>query len=327
MKRLPYASRPIQGEGLASWTARLEPAAFCVWLGVRDIADISPTSPVVGELATIAGLALEDVAMLVQAAPSGGRPWKAAPNASGLCGAACPVCCREAADAGQDHWWPAESEALLRVSCPRHRCGLVTLDELVLMQSPHGLRLMLPSDRPLGANRRNEPLTDPILETEAVIAGCLGGRRPGCTWRLQSPADLLKSVDVLIHYILCAPINELPFAHAFEAETVHGSDVFRLSPSSPRHGVSSIQGQSARTRRNTLAALYALLREPATLVGDVAESRRWKTAADSRGPYRLLVESLSRAGREQFSADLPNLPPAIALAARAALAAARFELG
>jgi hypothetical protein len=333
VKRLPYAPRPIEGEGLASWTARLavhnfvEPAAFCDWLGVRDIADVAPTSEVVAQLAALAGIALDEVRGLVRAGPCGGRVWKADPNAFGLRGGACPTCCREAAEAGQDHWWPAESEALLRVSCPRHRCGLVTLDQLVLLRSPQGLRLMLPSDIPLGANRRNEPLVDPVLEMEAAIAGCLAGQRPSGAWRLQSPTQLLESVEVLIHYVLCAPIDELPFAHTFDAEPVRGGDVFRVSPSSPRRGVSSVQGQSARTRRNTLAALHALLASPSALTGDVAESRQWRTAPDSHGPYRLLIQNLGREGRARLKTEVPHLTAAIVAAARDALAAAAFENG
>jgi hypothetical protein len=267
----------------------------------------------------MAGLAVDEVTTLVEASPPGDRGWKADPKALGLRGGTCPVCCREAADAGQDHWWPAESEALLRVSCPSHQCALVMLEDLVLARTPKGLRLMVADDLPLGAHRRNERLADPVLAMEAAIAACLDGRPPGSAWRLREPAELLRSVDLLIDYVFYAAIGELPFAHAFDLTSNPGGGVFRLSPARARRGVSSLQRQPGRTRRNALAALQSLLATPAHFTGEVVESRGWRAPPDGQGPYRLLAENLDREGRERLGRDLPRLLVGISSAAKAAL--------
>ncbi|CAN7659962.1 TniQ family protein [Phenylobacterium sp. LjRoot225] len=331
LKPLPYAPRPIRGEGLASWTARLavhnfvEPAAFAEWMGAAGKARETPTSEVLRRLAVLSRLPVEDLAPLVASSASSGRAWQVAPNASGLRGGACPVCCREAAEAHQDHWWTGESEDLLRVSCPRHRCRFAGLGQLILTRTPQGLRLMLPSNQPLGAGRTNEPLEASVLEMEAAIAGCHLGHSPGSGWRLQCPATLLRSVEVLIGYVLCAPVGCLPFAQAFDTLESKGRDVFGLTPAMCRRGVASLQGQSIRTRCNALAALQALLAQPSALVGEAAEETGWRTASDDRGPYRALAEYLGREGRAELAGDLEDLPPALAGPAIAAIEDAELD--
>jgi hypothetical protein len=124
--RLPFAPRPIEGEGLSSWTARLaahnfvDPTAFWSWLDVGGIDDVAPSVKTIGRLAEATGLAITEIAALATRGGSLRPGWSLNAHDHGLRGAACPSCCRDAADAGRDHWWPAESQAVMWVSCLVH---------------------------------------------------------------------------------------------------------------------------------------------------------------------------------------------------------------
>ena len=146
--RLPYAPRPMSGEGLSSWTARLAAHNYVdlptlwTWLGIDPIDDLRPSPSTFERLAEISGLPTTSIANLC--IPQARRPtWAAALDSNGRRGGACPVCCREAAAEGRDHWWPAQSTMLLWVSCPVHRCTLVDLDGLAFTPMSGVLRLCL----------------------------------------------------------------------------------------------------------------------------------------------------------------------------------------
>jgi len=85
-------------------------------------------------------------------------------------------------------------------------------------------------------------------------------------------------------------------------------------------GLAALQGRSVRSRRNVLSALAALLSRPALLEGEIAEVLSWRTAPDSQGPYRTLVEHIGRDGRRRLKTALQHLPTVIAVPAAAALA-------
>ncbi len=99
MTSLPYAPRPISEEGISSWIARLavhnfmEPAAFCDWLGIRGITDLSQ-GDMTHALAAKTGLSPEAVSAVMAASSAVPRHWQGTTDERGLRGAACPACCR-----------------------------------------------------------------------------------------------------------------------------------------------------------------------------------------------------------------------------------------
>lgn len=323
--RLPYAPRPMTGEGLSSWTARLaahnyvDLRTFWTWLGIDPIDDLRPTPCTVEGLAEVSGLPTATIANLC--IPQARRPaWMASLGTNGSRGGACPACCREAAVQGRDHWWPALSTMLLWVSCPIHRCTLVDLDGLAFVPIDGVLKLTRQDGGALGASRTPRMLSGRTLALEAALANAVAGLPIGSGWRVRSARSLLQATEILIDLILYKESGQTPFAWLFEPERIGGPFILSLQASDPIKGLGALQGRSVRSRRNVLSALAALLSRPARLEGEIAEILSWRTAPDSQGPYRTLVDHIGRDGRHRLEAALQHLPEAIALPAAAALA-------
>jgi len=323
--RLPYAPRPMPGEGLSSWTARLaahnyvDLPTFWAWLGIDPIDDLRPSPTTVERLAEVSGLLTATIANLC--APQARRPsWTVESGTDGRRGGACPVCCREAAAEGRDHWWPAQSMMLLWVSCPIHRCALVDLDGLAFTPIGGVLKLTRQDGGALGAPRTSRVLNERTLALEAALASALAGLPIGPGWRVRSARSLLEATEILIDLVLYKDAGQTPFAWLFEPERIGGPFILSLQASEPIKGLEALQGRSVRSRRNVLSALAALLGRPARLEGEIAEVLSWRTAPDHQGPYRTLVDHIGRDGRRRLETALPHLPEAIALPAAAALA-------
>lgn len=323
--RLPYAPQPMIGEGLSSWTARLaahnyvDLPTFWTWLGIDPIDDLRPSQSTVERLAEVSGLPTATIANLCT--PQARRPsWTVEPGTDGRRGAACPVCCREAAAEGRDHWWPAQSMMLLWVSCPIHRCALVDLDGLAFTPISGVLKLTRQDGGALGAPRTSRVLNERTLALEAALASALAGLPTGPGWRVRSARSLLEATEILIDLVLYKDTCQTPFAWLFEPERIGGPFILSLQASEPIKGLEVLQGRSVRSRRNVLSALAALLSRPARLEGEIAEVLSWRTAPDHQGPYRTLVDHIGRDGRRRLETALQHLPEAIALPAAAALA-------
>ena len=323
--RLPYAPRPVAGEGLSSWTARLaahnyvDLPTFWTWLAIDPIDDLRPSPSTVDRLAEVTGVPTATIADLC--IPQSRRPaWAVALDPDGRRGGACPVCCREAGVQGRDHWWPAQSVMLLWVSCPVHRCTLVDLDGLALVSTGGVLKLTRQDGGALGAPRTSRVLSERTLALEAALANALADLPIGPGWRVRSARSLLQATEILIDLVLYKETGQTPFAWLFEPERIGGPFILSLQASEPIKGLDALQGQSVRSRRNVLSALAALLSRPARLEGEIAEILSWRTAPDHQGPYRTLVDHIGRDGRRRLATALQHLPGAIALPAAAALA-------
>lgn len=323
--RLPYAPRPVTGEGLPSWTARLaahnyaDLPTFWTWLGIDPIDDLRPSPSTVERLAEVSGLPTATIANLC--IPQAHRAtWVVAPGPDGRRGGACPVCCREAAADGRDHWWPAQSAMLLWVSCPIHRCALVDLDDLEFAPIGGVLKLIRQDGGALGVARTSRALSERTLALESALADALAGLPIGPGWRVRSARSLLQAAEILIDLVLYRESGQIPFAWLFEPERIGAPFILSLQASEPIKGLEALQGRSGRSRRNVLSALAALLSQLARLEGEIAEVLSWRTAADHQGPYWTLVDHIGRDGRRRLEAALQHLPAAIALPAAAALA-------
>ena len=323
--RLPYAPRPITGEGLSSWAARLaahnyvDLPAFWAWLGIDPIDDLQPSPSTVEKLSEVGGVATAAIADLC--IPQARRSsWMTAPDAEGRRGGACPVCCREAAAQGFDHWWPAQSQMVLWVSCPIHRCALVDLDGLAFVSTGGVLALARQGGAALGAARTARVLDERTLALESALARALAGLAIGAGWRVRSGRHLLQASEILIDLVLYKESGQTPFAWLFEPERIGGPFILSLHASDPIQGLDALHGRSARSRRNVLSALATLLSRPARLEGEVTEVLSWRTAPDHQGPYRTLLDHVGSEGRRRLEAALQHLPDAIALPAAAALA-------
>jgi hypothetical protein len=323
--RLPYAPHPITGEGLSSWTARLaahnyvDLPTFWAWLGIDPIDDLQPAPSTVEKLAEIGGVTTAAIADLC--IPQARRSsWVTALDEHGRRGGACPVCCREAAARGCDHWWPVQSQMVLWVSCPIHHCALVDLDGLALEPMGGLLKLARQGGAALGAARTVPTLSERTLALESALARALAGLPIGAGWRVRSARSLLRASEILIDLVLYKESGQTPFAWLFEPQRIGGPFILSLQATDPVQGLGALQGRSARSRRNVLSALAALLCRPARLEGEIAEVLSWRTAPDHRGPYRTLVDHIGREGRRRLETAVQHLPEAIALPAAAALA-------
>jgi hypothetical protein len=315
----------MSGEGLSSWTARLAAhnyvnlPTFWTWLGIDPIDDLRPSPSTIERLAEVSGLPAAPIADL-SIPQARWRTWTLAPGADDRRGGACPVCCREAAADGRDHWWPAQSSMLLWVSCPVHRCALVDLDGLAFTPIGGVLKLTRQDGGALGAPRTSRVLNERTLALEAALASALAGLPIGPGWRVRSARSFLKATEILIDLVLYKDSGQTPFAWLFEPERIGGPFILSLQASEPIRGLDALQGRSVRSRRNVLSALAALLSRPARLEGEIAEILSWRTAPDHRGPYRTLVDHIGRDGRRRLEQALTHLPTAIAHPAAAALA-------
>ena len=209
---------------------------------------------------------------------------------------------------------------LLWVSCPIHRCALVDLDGLPLTPIDGVLKLTRQDGGTLGVSRTMRVLSESTLAIEAALARALVGLPLGTGWRVRSARSLLQATEVLIDLVLYKENGQIPFAWLFEPHRIGGPFILSLQASEPIRGLDALRGQGLRSRRNVLSALAALLRRPARLEGEIAEVLSWRTAPDSRGPYRTLVDHIGSEGRGRLEAALERLPEAIAVAAGAALA-------
>ncbi len=178
-----------------------------------------------------------------------------------------------------------------------------------------------------GAPRTSRVLSELTLALEAALAGALAGQPIGAEWRVRSARSLLQASEILIDLVLYKESGQTPFAWLFEPERIGGPFILSLQASDPIRGLDALQGRSVRSRRNVLSALAALLSRPARLEGEIAEVLCWRTAPDSRGPYRTLVNHIGHDGRRRLEAALQHLPDAIALPAAAALADAADLVG
>jgi hypothetical protein len=321
----------MAGEGLSSWTARLAAhnfvalADFWTWIGALSAEDIAPSPSSVARFSAVTGMAEAQILALGGRVPAGGRAWIATPARNGCRGAACTVCCREAAEQGQDHWWAQKTQALMRVSCPIHRCGLADLDNLEFVLAGGRLHLGRDDGARLGVGR-GLPLDPLLLSFEAAILAAQPGRPLDKRWRVRSARDLRRATAILIDYVLYREGVTTPFAQLFDTQRNNGGHMAALLPEEPPKGLARLKGLSMRTRRNVLSAVAALLSRPETLHGDYAEALGWRTSPDARGPFWALVQNIGVEPRRHLAASLGRLPTEVAAPVRAALDLAAFEL-
>ena len=321
----------MAGEGLSSWTARLaahnfvDLADFWFWIGAPPVEDIAPSPSSVARLSAVTGVTEAQILAMCGQPPTGGWAWITAPATNGFRGAACTVCCREAAEQGHDHWWPLQSQALMRVSCPIHRCGLADLDNLEFVLVGGRLHLARDDGARLGVGR-GSPLDPLLLSFEAAILDPKPGRLLDGRWRVRSARDLMRATAILIDYVLYREGITTPFAQFFDTQRNNGGHMATASPNEAPKGLARLKGQSMRTRRNVLSAIAALLARPETLRGDYAEALDWRTAPDARGPFWTLAQNIGAEPRHRLAASLGRLPKVVAAPARAALDLAAFEL-
>ena len=322
--RLPYSPRPMAGEGLSSWTARVAVhnfvglADFWFWIGASSVEDIAPSPSSVARLSAITGVAEAQIHAICECPPTGGRAWIAAPAVNGLRGAACTVCCREAAEQGRDHWWSLQSQALMQVSCPIHQCGLAGLDNLEFVLVGDRLRLARDDGAHLGVGR-GRPLDPLLLSFEAAILEGHTGQAMDGRWRVRSVHALRRATAILVDYVLYREDVGTPFAQIFDTQRSNGGHVAALSPHETPKGLERLQGQSMRTRRNVLSAIAALLARPETQRKDNADAPPWRAALDARGPFWTLVQNIGPEPRRHLAARLGQLPAKIAAPVRSAL--------
>ncbi len=321
---LPFAPRPLAGEGLSSWVTRLAvhnfvtAAAFWSGLGCDDPQDFAPPDDLFDQLSEATRLDANELRRFF--APD--LATIAAPLALSrpafIRGAACPACCRDAADKGGDHFVSSSSASLWRVSCPNHRVRLAGLDGygLILQDgaarfAQEGLRIGIGA---IGLTGRPAEFT---LAFEDAVMRALSGQPPGSEWLPRTPATFLASATALIELVLWRPGSTTTFAHQFD-EIRNGSATFSIGSDDQRRGAALLADQSPRDRINVYAAVATLLARPHARSHPFATLMRWNDP-NSPDPFAYAFEEFDDRLRAVVASRLEAWPDCIATPARQAL--------
>lgn len=321
---LPFAPRPLVGEGLSSWVARLAAhnfvtsASFRGWLDFDEDDDLAPGDSLIARLAAVTRLEAADLRRQFGA----GRFASAAPLAvsrpTGIRGAACPVCCRNAAHAGNDHFVSAACASLWRVSCPEHRVLLADLDGYHLVQ--RGDRRVFVREQAnigFGVATPSRP-AELVLAFEDTMTGVLQGLPPGPAWRARTAASFLASATALLELVLWRRSGQVPFSHEFDEHRVRGGGVISMSADGRRSVLDILAEQAPRNRMNAFAAVATLLARPAACNHPLAVDLHWNRNGGA-GAFDYLIEHFDNAQRAVAARRLESWPDCIATSARRAL--------
>jgi hypothetical protein len=315
-------------EGLSSWVARLAvhnfvtPADFWAGLDCEGVADLVLHDGLLDRLSASTRLGVGDLRRAF--APD--LATKAAPLAvsqpGAIRGAACPACCRAAADRGDDHFVAAASASSWRVSCPEHGVGLVGLDGYGFVLQEGAARLVRDGTRiRLGATSLTDRPAELTLAFEHAIIGALSGRPPGTDWLPRAPATFLASAVALIEVVLWRPAGGLAFAHQFD-EIRNTSPSFSIGPEDRRQGTAPLADQGPRHRMNVYAALATLLVRPAARRHPFAPLLGWNDPSYP-SPFAFMFGQFDDGLRALVERRLERWPDCIATPARQALQEAR----
>jgi hypothetical protein len=324
MPTLPFAPRPLAGEGLSSWVARLAahnfvtPADFWANLGCDDVLDTTLPDDLVDRLSARTCLDAGDLRRSFAPDPASAAAPLAVTWPSGIRGAACPACCRAAAEKGGDHCVSAASAGLWRVSCPEHRIRLAWLDGYRLVAQDGGARFCRErSTIGIGATGLTARPAELSLTFEDTIMGALSGQPPGPDWLPRTPASFLASAAALIEVVLWRRTNPFAFAHEFD-EIRNGSETLSVGPDDRRRGAELLADQGPRNRMNVCAALATLLARPAARTHPFAILMGWNRS-DSAGPFAYLFGEFDDQLRTAVAGRLEAWPDCIATPARRGL--------
>jgi hypothetical protein len=324
MPSLPFAPRPLAGEGLSSWVARLAAhnfvtaADFWSGLGCDDPQDLAPPDGLFDQLSESTRLDANELRRFF--APD--LATIAAPLALGrpafIRGAACPACCRDAAEKGGDHFVSASSASLWRVSCPEHRVRLAGLDGYGLILQDGATRFAHEGSRiGIGATGLTSRPAEFTLAFEDAVMRALNGEPPGPEWRPRTSATFLVSAAALIEVVLRRPGMTVAFAHQFD-EIRNGSATFSIGPDDQRRGAALLANQGPRDRMNVCAAVATLLARPNARSHPFATLMRWSDP-NSPGPFAYAFDEFDDRLRAILTDRLEVWPDCIATPAREAL--------
>ena len=324
MLSLPFAPRPLAGEGLSSWVARLAVHNFVTagdfWsgLGCDDPQDLAPPDGLFDQLSEATRLDANELRHFF--APD--LATTAAPLALSrpayIRGTACPACCRDAADKGSDHFVSASSASLWRVSCPEHRVRLAGLDGYGLILQDGAARFAHEGSRiSIGATGLTGRPAEFTLSFEDAVMRALNGQPSGSEWLPRTPATFLASATALIEVVLWRPGSTTTFAHQFD-EIRNGSATFSIGSDDQRRGTALLADQGPRDRMNVSAAVATLLARPEARSHPFATLMRWN-APNSPGPFAYVFDEFDDRSRAVVDGRLKAWPDCIATPAREAL--------
>ena len=324
MPSLPFAPRPLASEGLSSWVARLAVHNFVTatdfWsgLGCDDPQDLAPPDGLFDQLSEATRLDANELRRFF--APD--LATIAAPLALSrpafIRGAACPACCRDAADKGGDHFVSASSASLWRVSCPKHRVRLAGLDGYGLILQDGAARFAHEGSRiGIGATGLTGRPAEFTLAFEDAVTRAIDGKPPGPEWRPRTSSTFLVSAAALIEVVLRRPGMTVAFAHQFD-EIRNGSETFFIGPDDQRRGTALLANQGPRDRMNVYAAVATLLAKPDARSHPFATLMRWNDPK-SLGPFAYAFDEFDDRLRAILTDRLEAWPDCIATPARQAL--------
>lgn len=329
MPPLPFAPRPLAGEGLSSWVARLAvhnfvtPGSFKVWLGCGDDDDLAVDSGLIASLAGMTCLETGELRRRFEADVVAAAAPLAVSQPTGIRGAACPVCCRVAAASGGDHFVSPASASLWRISCPTHRVHLTGLEGYRLMLQDQRALFMREEGRiPIGLTGASRPC-DLALSFEDALALAVSNRPPGPAWRPRTAASFVASAAILMELVLWRPSGQVPFAYEFEEHRTNGRGVLSVAAVPERRSVLDLLAdQGVRNRLNVLTAVATLLARPEACDHPMADQLGWNQRG---GPsaFDSLIEPFDRFQRATIFQRLGSWPNCIATPARQALREAR----
>lgn len=324
MRPFPFAPRPLAGEGLSSWVARLAahnfvtPADLWADLGSDDVVDLALDGSLLEQLSARTRLDMHELAScfapgLAAAAPLAlSQPWA-------IRGAACPACCRDAADADRDHSVSAATATVWRVSCPEHRIRLVGLDGYALaLQSGAARFVREGTNLVLGATALTSRPDAAALAFEDTMIGALSNRQPGPEWLPSSAAAFLESAAALIEVVLWRTAGGYPFAHRFDEISTNGSPAASVEPATRRRGAGLLADLAPRHRLNVCAALATLLAQPGARSHAVAQLMDWDDP-DLPGPFAFMFGEFDIRLRAIAARRIEAWPECIATPASLAL--------
>ena len=325
MPPLPFAPRPLAGEGLSSWVARLAvhnfvtPADFWTWLGCDDVHDLTLDDGLLDRLSGSTRLVVNELHRRFAPEPA----TKAAPLAvswpCAIRGAACPACCRAAAQDDRDHFVLASSGSLWRFSCPEHRVRLASLDGYgMVLQDGRARFVREGSSIGIGGTGLTAQPAGLALAFEDAISRVLGGQPPGPEWRPRTAASFLACVAVLIDIVLWRRGNGVAFAHEFDQLRISGSETLSLGLYDQRRGAALLTDQGPRNRMNVFAALAVLLARPLACDHPFAVYMDWDRS-DRSGLFDYFIGGFDELQRAVIAERLRGWPDCIATPARRAL--------
>ncbi|WP_235524841.1 TniQ family protein [Caulobacter sp. Root1455] len=321
---MPFAPRPMAGEGLSSWVARLAAhnfvtaADFWSGLGCDDPQDLAPPDGLFDQLSESTRLNANELRRFFAPDPATIAAPLALSRPAFIRGAACPACCRDAADRVGDHFVSASSASSWRFSCPKHRVRLAGLDGYGLVLQDGAARFVHEGSRTsIGATHFAGRPAEFTLAFEDALMRALSGQPPGPQWLPRTPATFLVSATALIEVVLWRPGSTTTFAHQFD-EIRNGSATFSIGASDRRHGTALLADQGPRDRMNVYAAVATLLAWPQARSHPFSTVMRWNDP-HSPGPFVYAFDELDDRLRAILTDRLQAWPGCIATPARRAL--------